>query len=196
MVWSLLFTACAPGPGHVSSPLGQDALRTAWFVERETDGVRELDLLLSNGLLPCALPTVTSELESAVTGACREGARHLTLRLFHPTGPFDGVFAGRTNARPDEAADEPFVRASWYAVIEAALVDLDGLGRSYLATESEFLPAFGSGGDVTVAPTDDGLAGTFLFPAEDLSGAFEARACQGDATLVELLVDYPVALCL
>ncbi|MCB9684831.1 MAG: hypothetical protein H6738_14480 [Alphaproteobacteria bacterium] len=197
MLISLLL-ACATGPGTIGSPLGAVELRTASYRIATTDAGTEAVILLSNGDLPCELPVDEVEVQRVGTAACREGARHLVLRAYAEDGVYVGEFGGRSHLRVDETtAEEPrLVGASWYAVIEAALVDLDGLGRAYMATDDELLADFGSGGELSLVEEDGALVGSFSFPVEDLTGTFEATACEGGSSLLDLLALYPVALCL
>lgn len=193
-----LLLACVPGPGTVSSPRGEVELRTASYRIAETDAGTEAVVLLSNGDLPCALPTEADEISRVATAACREGARHLVLRAYAVDDTYAGSFGGRSHLRNDEVTDEDprLVVATWYAVIEAALVDLEGLGRTYMATNDELLTDFGSGGSLSLEDGEEGLEGRFEFPVEELSGSFEAERCDGDSSLLDLLAVYPVALCL
>lgn len=198
MLISLLL-ACATGPGTIGSPLGAVELRTASYRVSETDAGTEAVILLSNGDLPCDLPVDdVVEAQRVATAACREGARHLVLRVYAEDGVYVGDFGGRSHLRIDETTDEEprLVGASWYAVLEAALVDLEGLGRAYMATSDELLSDFGSGGELSLVEEDGALTGTFDFPVEELTGTFEATACQGGSSLLDLLALYPVALCL
>ncbi len=195
----MLLLACAAPPGTLATPEGEEPLRTALFRLHELEGgVVELSVLLSNGHLGCALAADAEGLEAQITAACREGASHVALRAYDLDERFRGTFRGSTGVRPDETTptDPRLVRATWYAVVEAFLVDLDGLGRTYAASEYAFEPVFGSGGAADFDLRGEALVGSFTFPVDDIHGEFRAERCVGDTSLIDLLTVYPVALCL
>jgi hypothetical protein len=193
--------ACG-GPGTLYSPDGTDELRTASYRVGIRDGAPELVILLSNGVLGCGFPfesetaAQAEAVEGMVAAACREGARHVALRLYDRDARFTGSFPGLSGA--DGRALETLPRVSagaYYAVEEAFLIEIDGLDRGYAASEDLYLPELGDGGRVEITSTAvnpaagevgaETLSGWFDFPDERVSGEFRAERCIGDTSLID-----------
>jgi hypothetical protein len=198
-----LLPACSD-PGIIWSPSGTTPLRTALYRVGPRQGLDELVMLLSNGELTCGLPGLTDlEAQSDATAvlytaACREGAQHVVLRLYSWDGEWTGNFPGSDSASPEmlSAAEQQVAGGSFYAVEEAVLVEVEGLGRFYAAEESVYLPQLGDSGQVMVEKMDErGLTGWFSFPDEALSGEFQAERCEGDTSLPDVVSPDLVHFC-
>jgi hypothetical protein len=186
------------------SPSGPAPLRTALYRLGPRQGLDELVLLLSNGELSCGLPGLTDleaqsdATEVLYTAACREGAQHVVLRLYSWEGEWLGQFPGSDAASAEmlSSAQRHVAGGSFYAVEEAILVEVDGLGRFYAAEESVYVPELGDGGQVMVDKMDDrALTGWFSFPDDDLSGEFRAERCEGDTSLLDVVSPDLVHFC-
>jgi hypothetical protein len=198
-----VLSACRD-PGTIWSPMGTTPLRTALYRVGPRQGLDELVLLLSNGELTCGLPGLTDAeaqsdaIEVLYTAACREGAQHVVLRLYSWDGDWLGQFPGAASASPDllSSARREVAGGSFYAVQEAILVNVEGLGRYYAAAESLYLPDLGEGGEIMVEKMDEqALTGWFSFPDDELSGEFRAERCEGDTSLLDVVEPDLVHFC-
>ena len=198
------------GPGTLYTPDGPEMLRTASYRVGLRDGEPEMVLLLSNGHFTCGWPsfsdteTQAMAIAALLAAACREGARHVSLRAWDRTLSWDGVFPGRSNVPSDALSDEipRLATGSFYAVEEAFLVEIDGLARGYAASEEIYYPHMGDGGTVELSPagtTRDGterMRGWFAFPEEGISGEFLAERCVGDTSLLDVVTAQTDHYCL
>jgi len=185
---------------------GQTApLRTALVKYDEDHGVARARLLLSTGLFTCDLPDtnrpvaeVHDAYQDLVTGACREGAAHLSVQLLRRsgrdwTGTFDGLSGSRGDTLPlslNRASD-----VSWYTVNEAYLIEYANLDRAYVIEDQEMLIDAGDGGEVRIERDHRGLRGHLWFPEPDVSADFHTQVCGEGSTLFDLLEASPVGLC-
>lgn len=193
-------SACAPG--EIQWRDGHEPLRTAWWQRVAfEDGSERIAVALSTSDFPCALDLTgddpaeiaLTELE-LVTAACREGARHVLLDLRQPIGAVEGLYPGRTLLPDDEIGDvtAPFASASYFAVVEAGVLYVDGINRAYAPMEggAELWPFLGDGGQVGVDRLDgERLDGWYSFPQAEVSGRFEAQECPEGPTLLDDLFD-------
>lgn len=204
--WLILgLCGCGGGPGLLIDGSGLWPLRTARYRIGIRDGAPELALVLSNGDFACGLPSFPSdperqarETEALLAAACREGARHASLRLYQRDEDWVGAFVGADHAEAaDLTSERPrLARAAYYGVDEAVLIEFDGLTRGYAALEEIWLPVLGDGGEVRIEEkTGSALRGWFSFPDEDLSGEFEATRCAGDTSLIDVIAAAPVHFC-
>ncbi len=180
-------------------------MRTALVKYDVDQGVMRARLILSTGLFECELPATdrpAAEVQDAyqdlVTGACREGAAHLSVQLLRRTGEdWIGKYPGMSGARGDtlplgrdRASD-----ATWYTVKEAFLVEFASLDRAYVIDEQELIVNAGDGGTVEIDRDRNGLGGHLWFPEPGVSADFQATQCGEDSMLFDLLEASPVSVC-
>jgi hypothetical protein len=193
------------GPGTLYSPEGTETLRTALFRVGVRGGGPELVVLLSNGEIGCGLPAYpdtaaqAEAIEGLLAAACREGAQHVALHIYDRSGEWSGDFPGRSNATFADLTDEQprLSSGAFYTVQEAFLIEIDGLGRGYAASDDLYIPDMGDGGNVqlSLAGADaaegavgaDRLRGWFDFPQDEVSGEFVAQRCTGDTSLIDVV---------
>jgi len=197
--WVPLVAVGCGGPGQLHFPGGSAPIRTAWY-RIDSQPNPQLQVFLSTGRFPCSFPDVTGEAYREALGelqvaACREDSRHVGLSLFQVRGTdFDGVYPAEAGA--NAAALGPGARrlanGSYFAVEEAFLVEVQGLGRAYSPSEETYLPELGSG-QVEV-DSGDRLRGALSFDA-GVHGHFVAEACPAEDGLLDLLVSAPLQLC-
>jgi len=195
-MWILAWLACAPG--ELQWPGGREPLRTAWWQRVDFGETERVRLALSTSSFPCALsltgtdPAAIAEEQLALTTAtCREGARHVLLDLWSAGGDPVGAYPGRSGGDPAEiGALGPFSTASHVAVVEAGVLYVDGINRSYAPLEGGAIYDFqlGDGGEAEVDAARDGmLEGAFTFP--EISGQFRAEECPAGPLLLDDLFD-------
>ena len=204
-----MITACALlggcTDGRVWWPDHTAPLRTALVKMDEDQGVQRARLFLSTGLFSCTLPEtdrpvaeVHDAYQELVTGACREGAAHMSVQLLRRSGnDWTGTYRGLGGSRPDtlppgrqRASD-----ISWYVVNEAYLVEYANLDRAYVVEDQEMQIDAGDGGEVRIDRDGKRLAGHLWFPEPEVSADFRAEACGEESTLFDLLEASPVGLC-
>ncbi len=153
---ALALIACASGT--LVTPDGRQPIRTALLASDGESGT----LLLSNGDLGCDLPPADDVLASAdaLFAACREGARHVVVRL-------DG---------PDGAQTSP--QADYIEVLEAAVRSEDGLVRELEVSAR----AVHSTVDVRLDWSDPSTGRVQLLEL-DVSARFSAGRCAPDSDL-------------
>ena len=202
-----LLAAC--GPGSISWATGDDALRTALFQPID-DGVPGTRLLLSTGVFDCDLPQsddpqelTRAYLELSV-GACREDARHLAITTWYDeTSGREGRYIGQDDAIPSNLAPTMprIARVDYIGIEEAVLTTSDrpefddDLGGTYRPTEIDQEYGAGTGGEVFLRGSDDGLHGTYDFPNLHVSGRFRAMECPPGSELFEFAFTSPTANC-
>jgi hypothetical protein len=199
IAWLVVLAAgCSKGEIQWSS--GHAAMRTAWWQAAEVEGGEELTLALSTSDFPCSLEDLYSDVEAEnslahlelQTSTCREGAQHVVIHMFRAGGDPLGQYAGQTFGDAQDLADEArFATASYYAVIEAGVLYVDGINRNYAPMEygSLSFPAAGEGGEVQIDRAEDLVDGEFSFPAVGVSGQFHAEECPAGPTLLDDLFD-------
>lgn len=198
-----LLTACADG--LLRDADGVEQLRTAVYLPSETEDpqVREALVVLSNSPLPCELPETDDPAEQdealarLAAGVTREGARLIILSLYQflPSGAdqdWAGDYAIREAVDSSMAtATEGVASALYWFVREAAVSDRDGLAISYSYGNSDldrvFVPEVPEPGEIVLRPGADRLRGSFRFESIDVSGHFDAEACEEGADLFVLL---------
>jgi len=198
----LLVTALGCAPGRVTWSTGDDALRTALWVEDEGPAGPTVRVLLSTGTFTCDLPEFDdpqAQWEALVAlqaGACREDARHVVLTLYadDPTsweGEFPFVGSAGVVADDDRVSDALYV-----GVDEATVVRSEGLDPQWAPTEVTWYSAAGSLGDVRVRRHHDRvLAGAFDLPEVHVSGTFVADECRRGTDLFDLIAASPTSAC-
>lgn len=167
--------------------------------------MKQLQLVLSNGVFDCDLPTESDPIEQQQAlfelqiAACRENARHVAIELLRGDGAdWVGVYPGDSHLDVSQiAGTRPRLsNGSYYGIDEAALSAADDFVRTYGVVQGQDVQALDIGDDGEVEITFDGdrLRGRFEFPSADVSGSFRARACE-TGTLFDLLALSPVASC-
>ena len=204
MITPLLGTvACADGriwwSGHT------DTMRTALVKYDVDQGVMRARMFMSTGLFQCELPETdrpAAEVQDAyqdlVTGACREGAAHMSVQLLRRSGEsWEGTYPGVGGSRGD-TIDADQKRASditWYTVNEAFLVEFASLDRAYVVEDQDLKLDAGDGGQVEITRDRNGLKGHLWFPEPEVSADFFVEQCGEESTLFDLLEASPVSLC-
>lgn len=190
--------------GRITWDDGTDVLRTAIYKETSSNGVHSAGLLLSNSSFGCALPksddpsVAAQEIAALLAAACREGARHVNIRLFRVgggdwTGSYPGVDTASVAALTD--GQPRLADAVYYGVDEAFLVDLGVVRRAYAAQDDALDLDAADGGVVEIRRDGDRLVGEFAFPRGSLQGTFRATLCEGDTSLLDFLEPSPSHLC-
>lgn len=195
----LILAGC--GPGWITWAEGTDVLRTAIVAEARVGDQTVASIFLSNGSFTCAQPARDdpNDMTQALTGlqnaACREGARHVFVRLFRETGSdWTGRYHG-VDQVGEGSPTEHVAEASYYAVEEAFLVETPLLARAYAAAEEERVLEAAAGGTVEITRDGERMVGSFQFPDAALQGSFRARWCGADTSLLALLAPVPFHLC-
>ncbi len=182
-----LMTACASG--SISTPRGDDKLRTAWYqtVQAGQD-VRTL-VVLANSSIPCEEPEIadpaelTREQLAIYSSVTRENARIVMMDLyrFHLEDSWVGHYPVHDDA--DVAwpsyvnATHPHVaKARYRGIDEAELTTDEGLYRLYEPTDYVDV-VVDDPGVIQVTRDGDTLWGSFHFDNEDVSGKFRADHC-------------------
>lgn len=202
---SLLLVASVVGgcaPGRIDWGEDHDRLRTAMFVVDEDEhgeGYDAITMLLSTGELGCTLPNEATYADQALallewqTAICREGSRHLLVRLWHEVErPRAGRYLGDTEAAAGGSdAPERWATATYFAIDEAEADNGNSLNRTYDPEAVTYVPLAGRSAVVDVdAPRAQTLRGRFNFPDLHVSGRFDAEACTVDDAMLRELEPY------
>jgi hypothetical protein len=188
--------------GTLQTPEGPVPLNTARYLDGERDGVPTRALLLSNGRFACDMPAeadptaVQDALASFYTAACREGARHLVIRLASRQGDWEGAWSlaeadavGEVLAGAERAAD-----ASWATVGEAFLVEIPELGAAPVSLEQALIEPL-SPGTLRTEGAGDRWSGALYAEGIGLQATFHAEPCPGAGTLIERMTTAPLGSC-
>jgi hypothetical protein len=122
---------------------------------------------------------VARSIDAERTALCREGAQTLLLTVPDPSSAWNADFSASAG-----------VSGTFYSVQEAALLDVSGLSRTYVAIDDQLLTDLGRGtvslrasaalGATATGACEAGVGsvrGTLSFPDAGLSGRFSAQAC-------------------
>ena len=187
----LLLLGCAAG--NLSWSEGSAPVMTAWALEQPGEERDELYLLISNSeLSSCRFDL--GDIEAIDSSSQEETAQELALMLYREGSriaylhlyrfrqdTWEGTFplsSEPVNAVLDDR--DPFAaEAAWWAMLEARVVQDNGLIRSYEPVEYEVevdVPA----GDVQIDRDGERLHGRFGLETLDVSGTFKASRCDAD----------------
>ena len=182
----------------------REILRTALARHEVVDGVAHASIVLSNGLFECELPKhddparAQQALQNLVTGACREGAKHVTLQLWRePGGSWEGDYTGIGGGGPlDLSKKTPRVAdAVYYSVDEAFLAQLEDLDRAYYVEERTLVSGASDNGAIRIDHSGSVMRGSVALPDVDVLAEFEAEWCTGTASLMRMLEGSPGYVC-
>lgn len=208
----LLALACV---GTFQTDDGPDAVRTAlYFDVNAAEGTtnpavpREIIILLLNSTVPCRAPEVENDPETDTVDEAaaavqywqaqlysafsREGALAVAMGLYTYEPDWEGRYTFEadafTNARDLLESETRVAFGSWYRVDEAVLLEADGVFYTYAATDVSFGAAVADPAWLNLRAGRNGaLAGNFSFTPTELSGNFEAVACDNRDLLEALL---------
>lgn len=182
----------------------REILRTALARHEVVDGVAHASIVLSNGLFECELPKhadparAQQALQNLVTGACREGARHVTIELWRePGGTWEGDYTGIGGGGPlDLSKKTPRIGdAVYFSVDEAFLAQLEDLDRAYYVEERTLVSGASDDGTIRIEHSGRKMKGSVFLPEVDVIAEFDAEWCEGTASQMRMLEGTPGYRC-
>ncbi len=196
IVAACLLTGCVPGRIEWSD--GADVLRSALWVDQAPMAITDTPtrmVFLSNGVFDCDLPGHGDAAEQALAyeqlavSITREEAHHVLLILGDP-GP-DATWEGDWTT---EDTEERWASAAYARVEEVRRAGGRALSPTYEVTAAQCIVDEDRESFVEVIHHDESrLRGRFDLHVAGVQGRFDARRCQVEDDLVQVLLPWGLA---